>query len=250
MNVNFRTILGKTYTITVQPNQTLTDAKRILSVQEDISLEKAQFIYRAEILQENIPFSTLQIQQDRYIVIHNSSPKKATPIQPPPVENNPPNSELDSFEPPNQATRPPLDNIIDESDEFNRDVKALVEMGFTKEQAIQALRTTGNNLDSAISLLVSENAPIPEEILAMNNSPSQQPPPNTRPPPTVESSNSGQNTGRYRDFQGDYDKLSSSEKEALERLDTLGFDPTTTIQIFIVCGKDEEQARNCLSSLR
>lgn len=233
MEVNFRTIVGKTFSIKIQPDKTLLDAKKILTYQEDVNLENAQFIYHAEILPDNTLIKDINIAPDRFIVIHTGIPRKMNPA-PPPVNNN----DSDVVEIPLPAS-----NInyptSDEPQDLNEKINRITEIGYSREQALEALRAANFDLETAVNILCSDDAP-----------PAEFPPPNRNPPPPPQSPNRNPSQTSPEELQRLFDSLSPAEKAIVERLKEVGFSFETNIQVFLLSNKNEEQSRQLLLSLR
>lgn len=52
------------------------------------------------------------------------------------------------------------------------------------------------------------------------------------------------------EYEKQMDQLSSEEQEAIKRLEQIGLDTMTTIQVYIACDKDEQAASDCLKSMK
>lgn len=56
--------------------------------------------------------------------------------------------------------------------------------------------------------------------------------------------------GRTTQYEEMMKQFNDSEKESIHRLEKLGFDTMTVIQVFVACGKDESLTNTCLSSMK
>ena len=241
MKLSFRTVTGKIYTIEISPDKTLNDAKSIIKEQHHFDTDNCQFIFGAAILSDTKPVSELKIRPDNYIAIYNPTrprsirrPDKIEPIpqgvaDPKPVPQYVPTDLTDSPERPTRATTTPTS---DDPPNFNQLVSDLQDMGFPEEQCKQALRATRYNMQAAVDRL-------------LNGSEGSAPPPPASPPREV----FHRSSGRYGELQNLFDALSDDEKAAVSRLEQLGLDSITVLQIYLACEKDEASATSCINEM-
>ena len=91
-------------------------------------------------------------------------------------------------------------------------------MGFDIEKAKNLLRTNNNNVESAAN-----------QIIDQSSSPA---------PQTSESSS----WGLKDQMQLQYNQLSATEKQAVDRLKARGYPFSQCVEMYIVSGKDEQKA--------
>lgn len=102
-------------------------------------------------------------------------------------------------------------------------LQQLVDMSFNREDAINALTATHDNIEEAINILLPQEAPAAA--------------------PAVD-----QRAAADAEIQAAFDKLTRQEKAAVNRLRKTGQDFSVIVQTFIACGKNEVQARAILAA--
>ena len=210
--------------------------------------DNCQFIYGAAILNETKPVKELKIAPSNYIVIYSPTRQKsiAQPekidsmpqgiIDPRPAPQLPPKELPDSPVVEISSPKPThAQNVQQNQDPPNFDqlVLSLQEMGFTEDQCKQALRARNYEVDAAADYLINGGA-------------GAAPPPPPQPSPPRVPSDRG---GKYGELQSAFDSLSDDEKAAVTRLESLGLDPITVLQVYMACGKDETATATCITEM-
>ena len=263
MIVNFRTVSGKVYSLELDPNETIGDVKKRLEEQEGIPSQGCKMILTASILPDEKKIGDLKINPGAFIVIHSQKPKPVVkPVDPTPVEPVKPIEPIKPIDPViNQPEPPkPIDPIDSQpkrpvspiiSKPSNSDPQnfanlcsQLTDMGFDLSSVQKSLRQTNYRSDLAANLLLSGNIPDdePESFLDDER-------PNTPPMNFENNFPSRPSFKRFGEMQSQYDSLNSNEKASVDRLLGLGFDPLTTLQVFIACDKDENQTSSCIAGM-
>ena len=230
----------------------MADAKQIIKKQYGFNTENCQFIFGASILNEERPVGELKVGPSNYIIIYCPTRQKSIAVpekvdsipqrmidprpapQLPPTElPDSPDVEIPTPKPPASGQGAPDANSGKEPADFSSLVNDLQEMGFSEEQSKQALRACNYDKNNAVDYLLSGQAGAP-------------PPPPPQPSPPRPPSERG---GRYGELQGTFDALTDDEKAAVNRLEQLGLDPITVLQVYIVCEKDEAATTSCINDM-
>ena len=225
--IHFRTVTGRVFDLALKPTDTVEKARQILQDEEDFNCDQSDFLYSARILNDNEKFSDLDLQPYSFIYIHpttrpamNRKSGFASPI---------------TVSQPVSASADPLD--------FRQKVSQLADMGFSQADCEACLRKYNYDLDSAVNALLSgwtsSAAPRIEPSQVVQPQPSM----DTRQPNI-----SSNQYSMYGELQSEYDNLTPQEKAIVQKLNSQYADPSTVIQIFLACDKDEESTRAILSS--
>ncbi|KAH0795209.1 hypothetical protein GPJ56_000885 [Histomonas meleagridis] len=140
--IPIRTFSGKKYEIDVNEDSSIKTIKEPLSKLLSISPDLLSFIYKKQVLDDNILISSLGIDENSFLICFDNSIHKIP-------STNKLTREL------NKEVIPPQD-IRGKNIPFNIDdlTKFISSMQFTKEQAIAALTYTGYDTEETISLLL------------------------------------------------------------------------------------------------
>eukprot|EP01087_Luapelamoeba_hula_P018956 TRINITY_DN61_c0_g1_i2.p1 TRINITY_DN61_c0_g1~~TRINITY_DN61_c0_g1_i2.p1 ORF type:complete len:321 (-),score=99.22 TRINITY_DN61_c0_g1_i2:112-1074(-) len=188
-----------------------------------------------------------------------STPTPATPATPTPSTPTPVTATAMPAAAAGGAFDGGASDLVKGSD-YEAVVTNIVEMGFPREEVIRALRASFNNPNRAVEYLMTG---IPEEAAAAaptsggSSQPSATPasPTPASPSPatggaTPASGGGGGGGGAGGAQTGpsgeQYIQVTQEEKEALDRLQALGFDRHVVIQAFFACDKDEQVTANYL----
>lgn len=241
MELSFRTVTGKIFKINIRPDQTLADAKVILQKQEGFETENCQFIYSASILSDSKAVGDLKIIPQTFIVIHCPTRPRPKPvsqkIEAKPVQAPSPQPFQQKPESPRQPPRVQSGPASSDPPNFQDMVSSLTEMGFSQEMCERALRASRYNPEAAVNLLISGEV---EAAPPQNSPPPREPAVPDTPP---------RRSGKYGELQQTFDELTEDEKAAVERLEQLGLDSATVLQVYICCEKNESTATNCINTM-
>lgn len=159
----------------IGPDQTIKQLKEKLQAEKGLEYlaENQKLIYAGKILSDDTKISDCNIDSKKFVVVMVSkvaSTTKATsssastsdkPIESPPVTVEPPKSEEQS---PSPTIATPAAVPVPESassDEYEKMVQNIMDMGYERTQVESALRASFNNPDRAVEYLLTG---IPDEL--------------------------------------------------------------------------------------
>jgi Holliday junction resolvasome RuvABC DNA-binding subunit len=155
--------------------------------------------------------------------IHDQPPARAAPSnQPLPDFMNEPQQEL---------------AVLDD-DELEEKVFQLMQLGFPRADSENALKACGFRIEMAIEHLSPAGRRMADQYRTSD----------PQDELTGEESDDEELDDRNNDqhAQDPLENFGKEEQERIERLQQLGFDLQTVIQVYVVCDKDENVAANCL----
>jgi hypothetical protein len=257
MQIRFRTEKGKIFDLELQPEDTIEDAKVRLQEEECVDCSNSMFLFGTSILRDETKIGSLAVAPPQsYIIIHTAVKPKISAHQENYVKkaakvsdcSETARNERNYSSPSLQYEDPPY---------FNELIEKIIDIGFSENQAIQALRSARYNVDRAADMLLTghkfDEATEPDigEI----------PKPNfdDLPKPDFGSFKEEEEDvslvavsvppAKYGELQGNFDALTADEKAALYRLEKITSDPSMILQIYIACDKNEDSARECIMSM-
>ncbi|MES1918618.1 hypothetical protein MHBO_000562 [Bonamia ostreae] len=279
MRISVKTLQNKKLVIDINETDKVADIKKTLEKEHDIGGTARQtLIYKGSILKnDQIFLKDFKAKENDFIIVMVSKNKGGRKIesktnkpetkqtQTPPKhesdqknilnQNSPQQYDNSSPPPQNSNSLPNNANIntrsINPQTESNSSaqnpLEQLVNLGFERERAAAALRSTGNNLMSAVESLFSQGVPINLQGRDLNSR-------------NIEILNLMTNLRRLSSQQGEQNppnqnpsfagrlsiSLTEQDRLSLERLQNLGFNRSDCIQMYIACEKDEQAAANLL----
>lgn len=178
MKVDFRTFTSFGFSLEMDPEETILDAKAKIRDMRKFETEDLQFIYGSQILNDTDKIKDLDMTTNSFIVLHHLKRPKLVPMDPE-VPINPPVVEAPTPPPEQEAPVPqiPIDpTLLEESPEvpqtkskhrkddiytfadppnFNQLVANLMEMGLPEDDCKHALRAYNFDIERAANYLFS-----------------------------------------------------------------------------------------------
>lgn len=260
ISYKFRTVTNQIYQLAVDPNMTVFEVKQALEKETNFPAENIKMIASAHVLNDDQQFKDLNIKPESTIVIHcaRKTPAPSAPAATPapvqtPTPQPAPTPSQAPYQPPQPVPQPtvtpqPTPQIpvtipqpsphVPQGDpaDFQPKVTMLVEMGFEKSQAENALRMANYDPDGAANILLSGGGPVGGADID--------------PGFDLPSGPSPHAIGSFGEMQSTYDSLSEAEKASIQRLiNTIGIDGGTVLQVYFACDKDESKTTSCLQSM-
>eukprot|EP01120_Amphizonella_sp_Union-15-10_P004555 TRINITY_DN1518_c0_g1_i2.p1 TRINITY_DN1518_c0_g1~~TRINITY_DN1518_c0_g1_i2.p1 ORF type:complete len:304 (+),score=62.59 TRINITY_DN1518_c0_g1_i2:90-1001(+) len=157
MKITLRTLKRESFPLEVQPKDTVLALKQKIGAQFNHLVSWIKLIYAGKILSDESTLESYSIKENDFIVLMVSKPKEVveektklpvkTEVQTPtgtqPTDTS--SAELNSKNTPSSTESTPPENLINK----------ITEMGFLRDSAINALKSTSNNLDDAIEYLMT-----------------------------------------------------------------------------------------------
>lgn len=245
MKLRFRTVTGKIFNIELLPEETFADVRQHLEEKECFDCTNCCFIYGSSFLEDNQKIGSLIMSPNSYIIVHSNVNPKIISHQKD-YDNQHAEIATNSDIKYNVNASNNITLQYNDPPDFDQLVSTLKELEFTEELAKRALRNSNYSFDDALDMLVNgkiSDDQSPSEVEASTQNINQG---NT----LLESSQSTEKNitpTNYGDLQNQFDSLTQDEKTALSRLVKLGLDAETTLDIFLNCGKNEQEANNYIS---
>jgi hypothetical protein len=202
---------GKHYDLDVQGTTTIGEMKVLLATQHKFPLVGLNLILSAWILPNAAQFKNLSILPGANIFVYVTSAYEPSPDRPPSVP----------------AFVAPTGGGTGEPANFQELVSTLRELGFEAPLCEKALQSSNYDVEQAGNMLLSGNVP--------SGAPSE--PPRQGDEPQI-----------FDELQGRFYELSEEDRQAVMRLVSIGGSPSAALEIFIICDRNEEQARAMLLS--
>lgn len=265
--VKFRTVNAKLYKIELPADANISQAKE--EVSKEISgtdPSKMKLIYKAKVLNNDVPISSLKLGEKDFIVVNavQSKPKPAPAAQPEtkptaePLPTEAPKPTIPEAQPLPTMQAAPQPAVPPQAN-FEDALKSLTEMGFDHDVSAAALRVSGGNPDIAAELIItgqigggnggSDQNSEDEAENAAPEAPANAP---EEPLASPEQAQLPQGLSNVPPDQAAETLLAAfpqEEQDAIHRLQQLGnFNILEVIQIYHACEKNEELAANILLS--
>ena len=253
--LTLQTVNREVFEISVEPNAQIGQVKRILVEKHNVPAN-CQIVFNGHILNDEVTIDQLDTEGHK-LIVHTPTPTPT--VTDPGVSGT---AGAVSGDPtPAPAPRPPAaapatttvqappqpSGPLDPSN-FGELVGQLTEMGFPAEQCQLALRRSHYNIDNAVNMLLSGQ--IGSAGDASDFHPAAEYPGASSGSISHGTSGLGPSyptsAGRFGPVQSTYDELTPEEKAAVDRLCATGHDPTTVLQIYVACDKNEEATRKNL----
>ena len=229
MDIKFRTITGKIYTLNeISPKTTVGQMKENLAKQNPgLNAKQLHFILPAGSLADETTFDKLNIQPETYIILHQTnSCSLADMVLSQTQVRRPSTPSLNdtSSSAPNQKTHKKSKDFqsIPQPPPPDDSLALLVEMGFDQEMCQRALTACHGNIENAANMLLSGST-------TSCNAPANEP---------------------EVDIDTLFNSLSSNEKSIVQRLtNEFTFNQETVLQVFLACDKNESVTHSCLKNM-
>lgn len=268
MLVTFRSIFGKAYKLEIPPNTTVKDCKRIIRRETDIKSKSIKLIYKSTCLKETDDVTSLNLTDDDCIVIHIPSER---PPPPPPENKTEKKNDMPSVQP-----LPDITQISHESTSRNSIQDNLIQLYSNLEGHDSNEASDGEAQDDIrLEMSLNTNDPLmkvfrdyletnPELASLVQMDPI---PPSYRNDEGQDAESEYLQQLQINEILGNnanqpsenipvidlthpsLNDFTEEEKQRIGRLQALGFDQNTVIQVFLACGKDEKLTYNCLLNI-
>lgn len=194
MIITLKNLQQQTFTVEINPSQTVKDLKQKIETQKGFPAEHQKLIYAGKILIDDQPLSEYDIDEKKFIVVMVTKFKSPTcPTNSPEdsdhgeVEKKEETSTASTKAPPTstptaQSTSQPPSTVPEQpastpaatcvggqaesallmGEDYNTMVNNIMDMGYGREQVEQALRASFNNPDRAVEYLLTG---IPAQLL-------------------------------------------------------------------------------------
>lgn len=186
MIITLKNLQQQTFTVEIDPSQTVKDLKQKIETQKGFPAEHQKLIYAGKILADDHPLTEYNIDEKKFIVVMVTKLKAGS--NPPTAEeehtesdNKEESSTTSSTAPPpsinptTQTAPQPASNVQGESEtstttetvggqaesallmgeDYNTMVNNIMDMGYERDQVEQALRASFNNPDRAVEYLLT-----------------------------------------------------------------------------------------------
>ncbi|EFN87721.1 UV excision repair protein RAD23 homolog B isoform X1 [Harpegnathos saltator] len=183
MIITLKNLQQQTFTIEIDSSQTVKDLKQKIETQKGLPAEQQKLIYAGKILADEQPLTEYNIDEKKFIVVMVTKPKtSATPktsdeqrtegdnkeestsssvAQPSPNPTVQDTSRAASTVQEQIAAAVPAagcgqaESALLMGEDYNTMVKNIMDMGYEREQVVQALRASFNNPDRAVEYLLT-----------------------------------------------------------------------------------------------
>jgi hypothetical protein len=148
MSVNFAIVRGNSFTLDLPGDETIASAKHLIHAQYPAVLpETVKLIFRAQILGDDVTFSSLGLAATDVILVQ---PRSMLPKTLPPFDPNPPDITTVTDSPPARAAP---------------EIEQMMQMGFERPACEAALKRARGRVDRAIEYLLNPPPePEPEPV--------------------------------------------------------------------------------------
>ncbi|KAH0785043.1 UV excision repair protein Rad23 [Histomonas meleagridis] len=212
MKVSFRLLSGKSFIFDMNPDQTLEEAEKMLKEVCDFSSGTISFVYKGQRYQKEDKLETLNYTDGFIIVFYKFNPQaQKLPEQPP------------------QAKTDETGDIKQELEKEAEDPLVLLRS--------MILQNPTDSIQILLQTIAERNPKLCSKI--RNN-----------PKPFLKAL--GLNPDMSSMFKNEHpilNQLTQEDMDAIHRLEELGFDEITVIQVYLFCNKDEQLAANCLINM-
>ncbi|XP_012524278.1 UV excision repair protein RAD23 homolog B [Monomorium pharaonis] len=181
MIITLKNLQQQTFTIEIDSSQTVKDLKEKIETQKGFPVEQQKLIYAGKILADEQPLTEYNIDEKKFIVVMVTKPKVgATPktseeqrTEGDKKEESTSSATTQPSSNPNvQDTTRAASNVQEQSaaaapaagqaesallmgEDYNTMVNNIMDMGYEREQVVQALRASFNNPDRAVEYLLT-----------------------------------------------------------------------------------------------
>ncbi|XP_043494086.1 UV excision repair protein RAD23 homolog B [Polistes fuscatus] len=182
MIITLKNLQQQTFTVEIDPSETVRELKKHIETQEGFPTEHQKLIYAGKILIDDKPLTEYSIDEKKFIVLMITKPKAGsgstateehnvesdnkedttTSSAPPPSTNptaqtvsQPPTNVQESTVTEPVAAGGQAESALLMGEEYNTMVNNIMDMGYEREQVEQALRASFNNPDRAVEYLLT-----------------------------------------------------------------------------------------------
>lgn len=256
IKIPLSTVTGNEFLVYIDRENTVGQLKQLLEKEYKLQAYYIKLIYQASILPDNKKIKDIELKNDSCIFIHQSNLRAIRPRKPisPPLGHHEsqhshsfipvPENSNSNFVKQDQQLENNNDNENHNqlnSQNLSSLIENLSDLGFNQKLCENALRLSNNDVNAAATLLLSGDPSI-FEPQKHNYHQMQQNSQNQRQRQLIEDE---------RDqLIAKYNKLTLEQQTSVERLQKLGFNMETVMQVYFACGKDEQTAKNCLISMK
>ncbi|XP_050455238.1 UV excision repair protein RAD23 homolog B [Cataglyphis hispanica] len=181
MIITLKNLQQQTFTIEIDSSQTVKDLKEKIEMQKGFPAEHQKLIYAGKILADEQPLTEYNIDEKKFIVVMVTKPKAGST---PKTSEEQRAESTDSKEESSSATTQPSSNPnVQETlrtasnvqeqpavptpaagqaesallmgEDYNTMINNIMDMGYEREQVVQALRASFNNPDRAVEYLLT-----------------------------------------------------------------------------------------------
>ena len=233
--LNFKTITGKLIQIRRDEICTAFDAKIIISRYLNLNPTSIRLLFKAKILPDNQKMQDLHIQETDKISIFPTKQPKIPQTKEVKVVLSTQTKKF--ILPPRQNT---VENFRTSRRKTSRIIKQLMELGFSEEQCIHALKFSNYNKDRAAYFLTSglnAEIEIDNELTHLREMISN----------SLDAQSDKQNEEKPKEK---CNILTSEMKHQITQFTNEGYDLFTVLQVFLACGTDAIVTRTCLDSMK
>lgn len=228
MEFTFHTVTGKQYFLKgFDGSRTIAQMKVELGTQyPELIANNLCLLYNSGILEDSLIVSTISIRPGTFIVLHQCKQPIKQPLEI--------NKGTESPQPPTPKVvaspkSPDTTKKDDAPPNLQERIDNLVEMGFSLDLAEKALIASGYNVTAAADMIISHRIPGKEP---------------------VEPTNEQHIHNGYGTVAQMMDSLTPEQQAVIARIEEMGFDRSTTIQVYLACEKNEEKTISCLKEMK
>lgn len=190
MEIKYRFTKGGTDSVTLEPDATIGDLRRVIAEKSNNPPQSLHIILKAKRPADDVLISSLNLQPRDFFIIHPQvskptpqipqpaptpevTPTPAPAEQPAPVPLSPSQSDGPPINPLPEVARPspgPVQQTVDvTSEDYQNALATLQEFGFPRSDIEAALLAANGNADLAMAFLEGGHIPTPEEIRQINS---------------------------------------------------------------------------------
>ncbi|XP_012232734.1 UV excision repair protein RAD23 homolog A [Linepithema humile] len=186
MIITLKNLQQQTFTIEIDSSQTVKDLKEKIETQKGFPVEHQKLIYAGKILADEQPLTEYNIDEKKFIVVMVTKPKASTTFATPKTNeeqrvesdkkeestSSSATTQSPSLNPNVQDTSQAASNVQEQpaaatpaagqaesallmGEDYNTMVNNIMDMGYEREQVVQALRASFNNPDRAVEYLLT-----------------------------------------------------------------------------------------------
>ncbi|CAG9318516.1 unnamed protein product [Blepharisma stoltei] len=145
MIIQIKNLRGEQTSLEIDPQIKVIEVKRLIQTGQGHPIESQKLLYKGKILEDEKPLTDFQITENAILVLMVSNKKPQERPQPESVPQVPQRQEQAQYQ-------------VNEAE-----VSRLMEMGYSQQEVVAALRAAHNNSELAIEYLVSSAIPITNE---------------------------------------------------------------------------------------